>query len=64
MTKQSPILFKLTAANDGKLPINTSIELEVNFLGLKVLEMGFPIIKDPSCILDETHQTKLLREVG
>ena len=35
-------LFNLTAANDGQLPIRKYIELDVNFMGLKVPNVGFP----------------------
>ena len=34
------ILFNITVANDGQLPMKTYIELDINFLGLKVLNVG------------------------
>ena len=36
------ILFNLTAANDGQLPVKQYIKLDVNFMGLKVLNVGVP----------------------
>ena len=35
------------------------IELDVNFMGLKVLNVGFLIIDEPNRVLDKKHQTKL-----
>ena len=34
------VLFNFMTANDGWLPMNTYIELDINFLGLKVLNVG------------------------
>ena len=42
------ILFNLTAANDGQLPVKKYIELDVNVMGLKVLNVGFLIIDEPN----------------
>ena len=53
------ILFNLTAANDGQLPIKQYIELDVNFMGLKVPNVGFVIIDEPNGALDKKHHTKL-----
>ena len=33
-------LFKLTVANDGQMPIKMYTELDLTFLGLKVLKSG------------------------
>ena len=38
-------LFKLTVTNDGQLPIETYTELDITFLGLKVLNVGMLMIK-------------------
>ena len=35
------ILFNLTVANDGQLPMKKYIELDINFWGLKVPNVGF-----------------------
>ena len=58
------ILFNLTAANDGKLPMKKYVEIDVNFLGLKVANVGFLIIDEPNRVLDKKHQTKLLGIIG
>ena len=49
------ILFNLTAANDGQLPMKKYIELDVNVLGLKVLNVGFLINDEPNRVLDKKH---------
>ena len=57
-------LFHLTVANDGQLPVKMYTELDINFLGLKVPNVGVLIIDDPSQVLDKKHQTKLPGIVG
>ena len=52
------ILFSLTVANDGQLPMKTYIELDINFLGLKVPNASFLILEEPNRVLDRQHQTK------
>ena len=49
-------LFRLTAANDGQLAISMYIKLDINFLRLKIPDVGFFIIKDPNHTLDKEHQ--------
>ena len=49
------ILFNLTLANDGQLPMNKYIELDVNFLVLKVPKVGFLIVDEPNGVLDKKH---------
>ena len=41
------ILFNLTVANDGQLPMKKYVELDINFLGLKVPNVGFLILEEP-----------------
>ena len=53
------ILFNLTAANDGQLHVKKYIELDITFLGLKVLNVDFLIIEEPNRVLSKKHQTKL-----
>ena len=53
------ILFNLTAANDGQLCMRKYIELDINFMGLKVLNVGFLIIDEPNKVLEKKHLTKL-----
>ena len=36
------ILFNLTAANDGQLPVKKYVEIDVNFLGIESAECRFP----------------------
>ena len=57
-------LFHLMVANDGQLPVKMYTELDVNFLELKVLNVGILIIEDPSQVLDKKHQSKLPGIVG
>ena len=50
------ILFNITVANDGQLPMKTCIELDMNFLGLNVPNVGFLILEEPYRVLDKKHQ--------
>ena len=52
-------LFHLTVTNDGQLPVKMYTELDINFLGLKVLNVDILIIEDLSQVLDKKHQSKL-----
>ena len=52
------ILLNLMVANDGQLPMKNYIKLDLNFLGLKVPNVGFLILKEPNRVLDKKHQTK------
>ena len=57
-------LFHLTVTNDGQLPVKMYTEPDINFLGLKVPNVGVLIIDDSSQVLDKKHQTKLPGIVG
>ena len=57
-------LFHLTVANDGQLPVKMYTELDINFLGLKVSNVGMLIVEDPSQVLDKKDQSKLPGIVG
>ena len=57
-------LFHLMVTNDGHLPVKMYTELDINFLGLKVPNVGVLIIDDPSQVLDKKHQSKLPGIVG
>ena len=48
-------------ANDGQLPMKTYIELDINFLGLKVSNVGFLILKEPNRVLDRKYHKKTSR---
>ena len=54
-------LFHLTVTNDGQLPVKMYMELDINFFGLKVPNVGVLIIDDPSQVLDKnTSQSYLV----
>ena len=57
-------LFNLIVANNGQLPVKKYVELDINFLGLKVPNVGFVILEEPYTILDKKHQTKLPGIIG
>ena len=57
-------LFHLMVTNDRQLPVKMYTELDINFLGLKVPNVGILIIEDPSEVLDKEHQSKLPGIVG
>ena len=57
-------LFHLMVTNDGQLPVKMYTKLDVNFLGLKVPNVGVLIIEDPSHVLDKEHQSKLPGIIG
>ena len=49
------ILFNLTVANDGQLPMKKYVEIDVNCLELKVPNIGFFIIDEPNKVLDKKN---------
>ena len=57
-------LFKLTVANDGQMPIKMYTELDLTFLGLKVLKVGVLIAEELNQVLDKKHQTRLPGIIG
>ena len=57
-------LFHLTVTNNGQLPVKMYTELDINFLGLKVPNVGVLIVDDPTQVLEKKHQTKLPGIVG
>ena len=56
--------FHLTVTNDGQLPVKMYTELDTNFVGLKVPNVGILVVEDPSQVLDKKHQSKLPGIVG
>ena len=46
-------LFHLTVANNGQLPVKMYTELDINFLGLKVPNVGVLIVEDLTQVLDK-----------
>ena len=57
-------LFQLTAANNGKLLVSMYVELDLDFLGIVVPEVGVLITKEPNELLETCHKTKLPGMVG
>ena len=57
-------LFHLTVTNSGQLPVKMYTELDINFLGLKVPNVGILIVEDLTQVLDKKHQSKLPGIVG
>ena len=57
-------LFNLTVTNDGQLLVKMYTELDITFLGLKVPNVGIPVVEDPSQVLDKKHQSNLSGIVG
>ena len=51
-------LFHLMVTNDGQLPVKMYIELDINFLGFKVLDVGTLVMEDPSQALDKKTPVK------
>ena len=48
----------------GSYPWKKNVELDINFLGLKVPNAGFLILEEPNRVLDRKHQTKLPGIIG
>ena len=57
-------LFKLTVANDGQMLIKMYTELDLTFLGLKVLKVGVLVAEELNQVLDKKHQTRLPGIIG
>ena len=57
-------LFHHTVANDGQLSVKMYMELDINFLGVKVPKVGILIVEDPSQVLDKKCQSELPGIVG
>ena len=57
-------LFHLMVTNNGQLPVKMYTELDINFLGLRVPNVGVLIVDDPTQVLDKKHQMKLPGIVG
>ena len=58
------MLFNVTVANDGQLPMRMYTELDVNFLELKVLNVSFLILEEPCGFLERKHHTQLPGSIG
>ena len=55
------VLFSLAVANDGQHPMKMYTELDVNFLGLKMPNVGFLILVEPNSVLDRKWPNKTSR---
>ena len=52
-------VFDLKSASGKAILLFRYVELDVEFLGLKVPKVGFLISQNPSDVLDTEHKTKL-----
>ena len=52
-------LFKLMVVNDEQLPIKMYTELDFNFQGLQVSNVGVLILEDSNQVLNRTQQLML-----
>ena len=52
-------LFDLKSANGRGIPLSRYVELDIEFLGLKVPKVGFLITQNPNEVLDPKHKTRL-----
>ena len=57
-------LFDFKGVNGGDIPIMRYFEMDVPFLLLRVLKVGFLVIKDPSDLLQTKKKTKLPDIIG
>ena len=57
-------LFKLSAANNGVMPVSRYFEADVNLLGFRVPKVGFLVVKDPNTLLEPQHSTQLPGVIG
>ena len=57
-------LFDFKSANGGGIHLSRYVELDVEFLGLKVPRVGFLITQNPNEVLDPEHKTRLPSIVG
>ena len=54
-------LFHIMVNNDGQLPVKMYTELDINFLGLRVLNVGILVVEDPPrCWTKNTSQSYLV----
>ena len=61
---QAHNLFDFKSANAGDIPLFRYVELNVEFLGLKVPRVGFLITQNPNEMLDPEHMTRLSSIMG
>ena len=61
---QAHSLFRLSAANNGVMPVSCYFEADVNLLGFTVPRVGFLVVKDPNSLLTPPYTTQLPGVVG
>ena len=61
---QAHSLFRLSAANNGVMPVSHYFEADVNLLGFTVPRVGFLVVKDPNSLLTPPYTTQLPGVVG
>ena len=57
-------LFKLSAANNGVMPVSRYFKADINLLGFRVPKVGFLVVKDPNTLLEPQHATQLPGVIG
>ena len=61
---RADFLSKLTVGNNGQFLVKEYTELDISFLGLKVLKAWVLIVQDPNQFLDKKHQIMLPGIIG
>ena len=57
-------LFKLSAANNGVMPVSRYFKADINLHGFRVPKVGFLVVKDPNTLLEPQHATQLPGVIG
>ena len=57
-------LFKLSAANNGIMPVSRYFEADISLLGFRVPKVGFLVVKDPNTLLEPQCSTQLPGIIG
>ena len=52
-------LFRLSAANNGVMPVSKYFEADITILGFSIPCVGFLMVKDPNTLLEPQHTTQL-----
>ena len=58
------LLFKLSAATNGVMPVSRYFKVDVNLLGFRIPKVGFLVIKDPNILLEPQCSTQLPSVIG
>ena len=57
-------LFKLSAANNGAMPVSRYFETDISLLGFRVTKVEFLVVKDPNTLLEPQCATQLPGVIG